>query len=341
MNNIKEQYVLVGSKRNCKPFKMSYKTFGNGPNKVLFVMGFQLEGKFWSNIVGKYMNEPEEYTICTFDICGTGSSGYSFFSSFKDLAMDMIELLYYLKWDKSHIVALSAGTAISWEMVRMEPDLIKSLNILSIPSFYLGQSTMRQFLMLPIYSRLHNIEKDEMYSRLIVSDSFFNSPSKYKPGLNKEFVMPLTKNMYNSRFNLKYKARFSHWISLAFHKVKQFHEEPYERKFPIVMFVGTDDPFVNESINHRYLYEIFKPNLIYICKSAGHCLQTEDHERYNQLSMEFIDFANNYKPDTIDSTEKNQFLVTKFLDYNIGYRIPSSKNPFPLKNSILINKIKL
>ncbi|KAM9999015.1 hypothetical protein ACTFIZ_002569 [Dictyostelium cf. discoideum] len=337
MKNIENQYVMVGSKRNCKPFKMSYKTYGNGPNKVLFVMGFQLEGKFWSNVVGKYMEEPDKYTICIFDHCGTGSSGYSYFSTFKELAIDMIELINHLKWDKPHVVALSAGSAVAWELASMKPDLIKSLNMLSIPAFGIfSVKTMRQFLMLPFYSMLHGIKRQEMYSRLIVSDSFFNSPSKIKQGLNKEFVMPLTIKMHDGRYGLKYMSRFSHWIAFAFYKPKPMDINLTERKFPVVKFIGTDDPFVPKSLVDLHI-KLFKPNLVYMCEGAGHCLQTEDPERFNKLSMEFIDSANHFKSDTIDSKEKNQFFETKFLQYNANYIIPSSNDPFPLKNSRLFS----
>ncbi|KAN0055288.1 hypothetical protein ACTA71_008398 [Dictyostelium dimigraforme] len=337
MNKIENKYVMIGSRRNCKPFKMSYKIYGNGPNKVLFVMGFQLEGDYWSNIVSKYMNEPEKYTICIFDHCGTGGSGYSYFSSFKELAMDMIELLKYLQWNKTHIIAISSGSAVSWELARLEPDLIKSLNVLSMPGFNLRFKAIRQFLMLPFYSKLYNIKKEEMYSRLLFSDSFLNSPSTtLNKRSNKQHLIPLSNKLYNSRFALKYMSRFSHWICSAYHKIKPIDIKLTERKFPIVKFVGTDDPFLPKPLRNKYIKTI-KPNLIYVCNGAGHCIQIEDPERFSQLSMNFIDYSNGYKPDTIDSNEKNQFFVTKFLEYNVGYRIPSSNNPFPLKNLRLIS----
>ncbi|KAM9997844.1 hypothetical protein ACTFIY_007505 [Dictyostelium cf. discoideum] len=195
MDNIENKYVMVGSKRNSKPFKMSYKTYGYGPNKVFFIMGFQLEGKYWSLGLGKIMLEPEKYTICIFDHCGTGSSGYSYFSSYKDLAIDLTELLNHLKWDKTHIIAVSAGCSIVWELVRMEPDLIKSLNLISLPAFgILKVKALRQFLMIPLYSILHGVKKQEIYCRLALSDSFLNSPSKIKQGLNKEHHSTIKKN---------------------------------------------------------------------------------------------------------------------------------------------------
>ncbi|KAM9999014.1 hypothetical protein ACTFIZ_002568 [Dictyostelium cf. discoideum] len=337
MNDIENQYVMVGSKRNSKPFKMSYKTYGNGPNKVLFVMGFQLEGKYWSNFVGKYMEEPEKYTICIFDLCGTGSSGYSFFSTFKELAIDMIELINHLKWDKTHIIAASAGCSIAWELVKMKPDLIKSFNMLSIPAFgLLKVKPLRQFFMLPFYSRLHGIKKQELFTRLIVSDSFLYSPSNFNQGLNKELVMPMTSQMHDGRYGLKYMSRFSHAIAFAFYKPKPMDINLTERKFPIVKFIGTDDPIVPKPFIDLHI-KLFKPNLIYMCRGAGHCLHVEDPERFNKLSMEFIDSANHYKSDTIDSKEKNQFFVTKFLHYNSNNIIPSSNDPFPLKNSRLFS----
>ncbi|KAM9958395.1 hypothetical protein ACTFIW_001257 [Dictyostelium discoideum] len=300
-------------------------------------MGFQLEGRYWSIGLGKFMKEPEKYTICIFDHCGTGSSGYSYFSSFKELAIDMIELLNHLKWDKTHIVAVSAGCSIAWELARMEPDLIKSLNMISIPaSGIFSVKGLRQLLMLPIYSRLHGIKKQEMFCSLIVSDSFLNSPSKIKQGLNKEYIMPLSKKMHDVRYGLNYMSRFSHWVSLAFYKPKPIDINLTERKFPIVKFIGTDDPLVPKPFIDLHI-KLFKPNIIYMCKGSGHSIHVEDPERFNKLSMEFIDSANHYKSDTIDSKEKNQFFVTKFLQYNANHIIPSSGNPFPLKNSRLFS----
>ncbi|KAM9986134.1 hypothetical protein ACTFIZ_004426, partial [Dictyostelium cf. discoideum] len=268
MNNIENKYVMVGSKRNSKPFKMSYKTYGNGPNKVLFVMGFQLEGKFLSNVVGKYMQEPRNTQF---------------------LAIDLGELLNHLKWDKPHVIALSGGGAVAWEFAKMKPDFIKSLNILLIPAFGIfSVKSFRQFLMLPFYSLLHGIKRQEMYSRLIVSDSFFNSHSKIKQGLNKEFVMPLTNKMHDGRYGLKYMSRFSHWIACASYKPKPMNINLTERKFPIVKFIGTHDPFVPKPLVDSQI-KIFKSYLVYMCEGAGHCLQTEDPERFNKLSMEFID----------------------------------------------------
>ncbi|KAM9999016.1 hypothetical protein ACTFIZ_002570 [Dictyostelium cf. discoideum] len=341
MKNIENQYVMVGSKRNCKPFKMSYKTYGNGPNKVLFVMGFQSEGKYWSNILGKYMQEPEKYTICIFDQCGTGSSGYSYFSTFNELASDMVELLNHLKWDKAHVIALSTGCSIAWELASMKPDLIKSLNMISIPAFgVLSVKALRQLLMLPLYSRLYCIKKQELFTRLLVSDSFLYSPSKIKKGLNivlnKELVIPLANKMHDERYGLKYMSRFSHAIAFAFYKPKPMDINLIERKFPIVNFIGTDDPFVPKSFIDLHI-KLFKPNLIYMCRGAGHCLHVEDPERFNKLSMEFIDSANHYKSDSIDSKEKNQFFETKFLHFNSNNKIPSSNDPFPLKNSRLFS----
>ncbi|KAM9958394.1 hypothetical protein ACTFIW_001256 [Dictyostelium discoideum] len=338
MDDIENKYVMVGSKRNSKPFKMSYKTYGNGPNKVFFVMGFQLEGSYWYNFVGKYMDEPEKYTICIFDHCGTGSSGYSYFSSFKELAIDMIELLDHLKWDKTHIVAVSAGCSIAWELARMKPDLIKSLNMISIPAFGLfNVKALRQFFLLPIYSRLHGVKKQEMFCRLIVSDSFLNTSSNIiQGGLNKDFVMPIANKMHDGRYGLRYMSRFSHAIAFASFRPKPMHINLTERKFPIVKFFGTDDPIIPKPFIDLYI-KLLKPNLVYICRGASHSIHVEDPERFNKLSMEFIDSANHYKSDTIDSKEKNQFFVTKFLQYNANHIIPSSGNPFPLKNSRLFS----
>ncbi|KAM9997845.1 hypothetical protein ACTFIY_007506 [Dictyostelium cf. discoideum] len=131
-------------------------------------------------------------------------------------------------------------------------------------------------------------------------------------------------------------SRFSHWVSFAFYKPKPMDINLTERKFPILNFFGTDDRFLPKPFIDLYI-KLLKPNLVYICEGAGHSIYIEDPDRFNKLSMEFIDSANHYKSDTIDSKEKNQFFVTKFLQYNANHIIPSSNNPFPLKNSRLFS----
>ncbi|KAM9990158.1 hypothetical protein ACTFIY_006197 [Dictyostelium cf. discoideum] len=118
------------------------------------------------------------------------------------------------------------------------------------------------------------------------SQSFLESKSKIKPiGKNKDYVIPLTGKLVNDLKSVSWKTQLSHFYSLISYKIKQ----PYKIKEIIIK--------TNDKI---------QPNLVYICKDAGHALYAEDIKSYNEKVEKFISSKQN----------PNEFLKNETLEYN-------------------------
>lgn len=142
------------------------------------------------------------------------------------------------------------------------------------------------------------------------SQSYLESKSKIKPiGKNKDYVIPLTGKLANDLKSVSWKAKLSHIYSLISYKIKQPYktkEMLLNRPFPIVTFFGTHDSFIDWKRIIKTNDKI-QPNLVYICKDAGHALYAEDIKSYNENVEKFISSKQNLS---------NKFLIHETLEYN-------------------------
>ncbi|KAK5582236.1 hypothetical protein RB653_003819 [Dictyostelium firmibasis] len=288
------EFAIIGKNRN-KPFKMAYKVFGEGEEKILFVMGALSKGKNWSSSV-EYFKRFSKYQICIFDHIGIGESTFSSLSSVYDLASDTLELLDHLKWDKVNVVGISMGASVSYELSIIAPNRIKTLNLTSFCSNIenmIFQSGIQRLLRVQFDSILYNIDEPTLISNLMFSQSYLESKSQINSiGKNRDYVIPLTAKLANDLKLVPFKTKLSHLYSLIFYKIKQPYKTKdmlLKRPFPIVMFFGTQDPFIDWKRVVR-TYDRIQPNLIYICKDAGHALYAEDIKSYNHHTEKFFSF---------------------------------------------------
>ncbi|PRP72768.1 hypothetical protein PROFUN_07668 [Planoprotostelium fungivorum] len=123
--------VQVGESRGI-PTTIFYEKHGNGPNKVLFVMGFLISHRGWRTQVNafrkvqptEYFPENEtddmfndDYEVVVFDNRGVAKSEpWSGRCTTKLLAEDAIELVQHLGWSQFHLVGISMGGMISQEI---------------------------------------------------------------------------------------------------------------------------------------------------------------------------------------------------------------------------------
>ncbi|KAN0032445.1 hypothetical protein ACTFIV_006341 [Dictyostelium citrinum] len=289
------KFVTIGLKRNS-PFKMAYKLYGEGEEKILFIMGVLSKGKNWSSSV-EYFKQFSKYQICIFDHVGIGESTFSSLFGINDLASDTLELLDHLKWDKVHVVGVSMGASVSYELSIIAPNRIKTLNLTSFCSNIenmLFQSGTQRLLRIQLDSILYDIDEPTLISNLMFSQSYLESKSQIKPiGKNKDYVVPLTAKLANDLKSVSIKTTLSHLYSLISYKIKQPYQTKemlLKRPFPIVMFFGTHDSFIDWKRVIK-TYDRIQPNLIYICKDAGHALYAEDIKSYNHNVEQFFSFS--------------------------------------------------
>ncbi|KAM9994284.1 hypothetical protein ACTFIZ_005614 [Dictyostelium cf. discoideum] len=304
------KFVTIGKKRNS-PFQMAYKIFGQGEEKILFVMGALSKGNNWSSSV-EYFKQFSKYQICIFDHVGVGESSFSSLFGINDLASDTLELLDHLNWEKVNVVGISMGALISYELSIIAPNRIKTLNLTSFcPNIEntLFQNGIQRLLKFQLNSVLYDIDEPTLISNLMFSQSYLESKSQIKPiGKNKDYVIPLTGKLVNDLKSVSWKTTFSHIYSLISYKIKQPYKSEemlLNRPFPIVMFFGTHDSFIDWKRIIKTNDKI-QPNLIYICKDAGHALYAEHIKSYNENVEKFISFKQN----------SNKFLIMETLEFN-------------------------
>ncbi|KIY66558.1 alpha/beta-hydrolase [Cylindrobasidium torrendii FP15055 ss-10] len=107
-----------------------YEIHGNGPEKIVFVMGLNSSSFAWHAQL-PYFASSGKYTALVFDNRGCGYSGVPK-GPFKTstMAADVIALLDYIGWTEPrgiHIVGVSLGGMIAQELVWRIPERVASL----------------------------------------------------------------------------------------------------------------------------------------------------------------------------------------------------------------------
>ncbi|KAK2962441.1 putative alpha/beta hydrolase [Blattamonas nauphoetae] len=103
-----------------------YETYGKGPKKVIFVVGFIGHLDDYRHVFIHFLRDGG-YEICLFDFPGVGYSEKSkpcFRSS--DFAKTVIGLLEHLEWKKTNLFGVSLGGMIALETYAQRPDLFEA-----------------------------------------------------------------------------------------------------------------------------------------------------------------------------------------------------------------------
>ena len=107
---------------------ISYQLHGNGKNKLLLISGMGTNGSIWQYLT-PYL---EDFTICTFDLRGTGFSSTPYSYSIEVFSEDALQVVDHLKWDKFHLGGISMGGFVIYNT---NLDLLKAGSKVSKPYF--------------------------------------------------------------------------------------------------------------------------------------------------------------------------------------------------------------
>ncbi|KAF5193277.1 alpha/beta-Hydrolases superfamily protein [Thalictrum thalictroides] len=126
--------------------KIFYRTYGNGPIKVLLIIGLAGTHESWGpqikgltgddggDVEFQNINE-ERFQLCAFDNRGMGRSSVPTKKSEYTttiMAKDTIALMDHLGWRKAHVFGHSMGAMIACKLAAMAPDRILSLALLNV-----------------------------------------------------------------------------------------------------------------------------------------------------------------------------------------------------------------
>lgn len=126
------------SQAGTTPVNIAYTVYGNGPNKVVLIPGFQSVQSAWTRFIRDALKEPGQYTVLTYDNRGTGkSSRYSNFEkdcSIKVMAQDLLGLIDHLGWNTVrgiNGIGWFVGTMILQEVAILQPRMFNTYTSVS------------------------------------------------------------------------------------------------------------------------------------------------------------------------------------------------------------------
>ncbi|KAL4805067.1 Alpha/Beta hydrolase protein [Aspergillus unguis] len=129
----------VAVNRRGGPINLYYQIHGNGPTKLVFIMGLNAVHSDWKRQTKYFAHgDSDQYSVLVFDNRGVGKSDQpiSYYST-SEMAQDVLDLLVHVKWiDLSapptrtiNVIGASMGGMISQELAMLIPDRLASLTL--------------------------------------------------------------------------------------------------------------------------------------------------------------------------------------------------------------------
>ncbi|KAF9438989.1 hypothetical protein BGZ76_001884 [Entomortierella beljakovae] len=281
--HFKKGFVEVGHTRDKKvPFKIYYEIAGNGPKKLLLIMGLNTPGGAWEPVFEHFAKNPE-YTVALFDNRGVGhSDAPKGLYATSQMAQDTLEFLDAIGWTKDvHVAGVSMGGMISLELVLADTNRFSSLVLTSTNA---GRSPP-QFVTISFLTRVIMLKDPDARIKL-VSETLYPMKWLESPApkgsackTNREVVAASLKKRFASvplqpiRGNIgqSWAALFHHVNSKRLAKIRS-------SGLPILVLTGTVDNFVRPSGSYHLAKELGCPLVVF--EGSGHSLPGEQTETY-------------------------------------------------------------
>ncbi|KAF9384924.1 hypothetical protein CPC16_008204 [Podila verticillata] len=268
---VQKGHIAVGLTRdNKKPVKLYYEKTGNGPKKLLLVMGLNSPGSAWESVVQNFAKRPE-YTTVFFDNRGVGSSDApKGVYSTSQMAQDTLELLDALGWKSDvHVAGVSMGG-------RSPPQLV-TVSFLS-----------RVILI-----------KDPVARMRLISETLFPvswlekaAPKDSEFATNREMVVDsLTRRFKNTPLQPLHGNIAQSYAALLHHVSSKRLAQIRDSGLPVLVMTGTFDNFVRPSGSYHLQKELKCKMVIF--EGSGHALPTEQTETYCRFVDELATKGNN------------------------------------------------
>ncbi|CAG8543059.1 6662_t:CDS:10 [Ambispora leptoticha] len=287
-NYCRKGHVEVARQNEKNPIKIYYEIHGNGPKKLLFIMGLSTSCVSWSHQV-KYFGSHKDYQICVFDNRGIGWSGNDIFNvppgfySTSQMADDTFDLLDHLSWtSKVHLVGVSMGGMIAQEMAYARPEYFQSLCLTSthaggcVPPLTGVLTIMRSMFIRDRHKKI------PIMIKLLFPPSWLDSPAPSGSSFetNKAHLMEELRRQIQLTNPTTLTGSVGQIAAVLSHGVSRERLIQIRENIPrILVITGTWDNLVNPK-NSYYLGEELQADL-QIFEGSGHALPTEQAERYN------------------------------------------------------------
>lgn len=241
---------------------------------VTFIHGAGGSSSIWFKQIKAFK---ENFNVLLIDLRGHGKSQELFeryFTNeynFRNISMDIIEVLDYLKIEKTHFVGISLGTILMRTICDIAPERVKSL--------VMGGAVTRMNVRSKILVGVGNATK-----RFI--------PYMWLYKLFAWIIMPRKRNaesriLFANQAKKLCQSEFIRWFNLT-HKLnpllRYFNEN--DTKLPTLYLMGDEDyMFLPQVMN---LVKIHTTSTLQIIPNSGHVCNVEQPELFNQWAIDFI-----------------------------------------------------
>lgn len=242
---------------------------------VTFVHGAGGSSSIWFKQIRDFQ---KHYNVLLLDLRGHGSSNQQIKIAFRrkytfeSIANDVLEVIDFLKIQKSHFVGISLGTIIIRQLAETHPDRVSSM--------ILGGAILKMNFRSQILMKLGNVFKYVLpYLVLYKFFAFVIMPNKNHKKSRLLFINEAKK---------LYQKEFIRWFKLTAEinpVLKWFRQ--VELEIPTLYIMGREDymflPSVREVVaNH------FKSSQLFVVENSGHVVNVEQANIFNDAAIDFI-----------------------------------------------------
>lgn len=262
----------------------------------------------WCEQVGRFLEEPDKYSVLVFDNRGVGRSTITSFPPYgtSTIAQDVLCLLDCIGWDHFHLVGISMGGMVSLEIASKAPQRLLSLMLINTHAGGLGAFPPIQGLLTVFWGMLNNDMAagdrtkfgDPVYAdeklRKRLNERLINSWLNMRKLPTNDSVgasLPTPPTPTTRPPAVPISTFFYQGLGTFLHHLS--HEQLKEisnHNIPTTIVVSTDDYLVRPS-NGLGIYESMKgPHVrLHLFKNGGHAIIAEAIEQFNNLLFHHLD----------------------------------------------------
>jgi pimeloyl-ACP methyl ester carboxylesterase len=242
---------------------------------VTFVHGAGGSSSIWFKQIRDFKNH---YNVLLLDLRGHGESKTTLKTAFKQqytfssLAHDILEVLDYLKIEKSHFIGISLGTILIRQLAELHPTRVQSM--------ILGGAILKMNFRSQVLMRLGNMFKYVLpYLVLYKFFAFVIMPKKSHKQSRLLFINEAKK---------LYQKEFIKWFKLTAEinpVLKWFRQ--VELNIPTLYVMGEEDYMFLPSV--RLVVEShYKSSKLFVIDKCGHVVNVEQPAIFNKNVISFL-----------------------------------------------------
>eukprot|EP01100_Stratorugosa_tubuloviscum_P006305 TRINITY_DN2730_c0_g3_i1.p1 TRINITY_DN2730_c0_g3~~TRINITY_DN2730_c0_g3_i1.p1 ORF type:complete len:290 (-),score=118.66 TRINITY_DN2730_c0_g3_i1:113-982(-) len=275
---------------------MYYQMAGQGPIKLLLIMGLGTTHIAWRELVPSLLAANSQLQICIFDNRGCGRTSCTFGRyTTSQMAQDARGLLTSIGGDWAtnpiHVVGVSMGGMIAMELglLLINDNRLGSLSLfVTTPGGSVGKSTPtsgKKLLLRSLITGKPEV-KAPIIAEMLFSEEYLNSERNGE--INRTRLYREMIQIWNTEPPLTLTGYFAQVAACMTHSVSEERLRQIKNSgVPIAIATGTDDHLVDPE-NSRYLRTILEPKIYVEWERTGHAVHLAKVNEITQIIISLI-----------------------------------------------------